>query len=78
MQILRGLDGDPRRRTIVAGVTRLARDLGITVVAEGVETPGEAEALRNIGIDLMQGYLFARPAFEALPAVAWDGGAPAS
>lgn len=76
MQLLRGVDADPRRRAIVSGVARLARDLGITVVAEGVETPAEAEVLREIGIDLMQGYLFARPALEALPEIAWDGAPP--
>ena len=39
------------------------------VLAEGVETPEELAALRGIGVSLMQGYYFARPAIEALPEV---------
>ena len=78
MDLIRGLDADPRRRTIVAGVAGIARDLGVTVVAEGVETAGEAAALQDIGITLLQGYFFARPALEALPPVTWEGPAGAA
>jgi EAL domain-containing protein (putative c-di-GMP-specific phosphodiesterase class I) len=42
-------------------VVELGHNLGITVVAEGVETPDTAEALAGIGCDIAQGYLFARP-----------------
>jgi EAL domain-containing protein (putative c-di-GMP-specific phosphodiesterase class I) len=73
MHLIRGLDTDPRRRVIVAGMARIARDLGIEVIAEGVETEAEREALRDIGIVLHQGYHFARPAVEALPPVPWLG-----
>ena len=41
----------------------------IQVIAEGVETTGERDALRDAGIHLMQGYLFARPAFQAVALV---------
>jgi len=71
MHLIRGLDADPRRRIIVGGTARIARDLGIEVVAEGVETQAELEALRDLGITLHQGYFFARPALEALPVVPW-------
>ncbi len=71
MHLVQGVDADPRRRIIVAGIARIARDLGIEVIAEGVETEGEVEALRGLGITLLQGYFFARPALEALPAVPW-------
>jgi EAL domain-containing protein (putative c-di-GMP-specific phosphodiesterase class I) len=37
------------------------------LIAEGIETVDEYNARRRCGIDLMQGYLFAKPAFEALP-----------
>lgn len=43
--------------------------MAIEVVAEGIETPAERDFLRDAGIRLMQGYLFARPAFRALAQV---------
>ncbi len=64
-----GVDTDPERRAAVAEVVAFAARLGTRVVGEGVETPGEARALRALGITLMQGYLFAPPGFEALPTV---------
>jgi len=46
---------------IVRSITRLARDLGLEVVAEGVERPAELELLREFGCEYAQGYLFSRP-----------------
>lgn len=66
MELTRGIDADRTRRSIVRGILAVCGDLGITPVAEGVETAAEARALRDLGITLMQGYLFARPALEAL------------
>ncbi|BAL93719.1 EAL domain-containing protein [Rubrivivax gelatinosus] len=66
MELTRALDARPRSRTIVQSLQRLCEELGITVIAEGVETPGERDALLDCGITLMQGWLFARPAFDAL------------
>lgn len=43
--------------------------LGCRVLAEGVETVGQYRVLRELGITLFQGYLFARPALEALPTI---------
>ena len=60
--LVRGMDTDPVRTRLVQLLAELCRDLGIFVVAEGVETAAEREALLNLGIDLQQGYLFARPA----------------
>ncbi|HEU0133536.1 MAG TPA: EAL domain-containing protein, partial [Allosphingosinicella sp.] len=62
-----GLESSLPRRIIVDGVARMCRQLGITLIAEGVETVAELEALRAIGIRYLQGYLFARPGFEHLP-----------
>ena len=45
--------------TIVGAVTRLAHDLGLTVIAEGVETPEERDAILRVGCDLAQGFFFA-------------------
>jgi EAL domain-containing protein (putative c-di-GMP-specific phosphodiesterase class I) len=41
--------------------------LDITVVAEGIETNEERDALRDLGITLQQGYRFARPSFASVP-----------
>ena len=49
----------------------MCRVLGIEVIAEGIETPGELRQLQELGIHLFQSYLFGRPAFEALPQVNW-------
>ncbi len=70
MDVLRGLDTDAGRHAIVSGVVAIARALDVTVLAEGIETPAEREALRALGINLMQGYHFAKPMLEALPPVA--------
>lgn len=70
MALIRGLDADRVKRTVVGGITRICQELGVAVLAEGIETEGESVAARDLGIRLQQGYLFARPAFEALSAPA--------
>lgn len=62
ISLVRGLDNDPVRRRLVQLLAELCSDLGIFVVAEGVETVPERDALVELGVDLLQGYLFARPA----------------
>ncbi|MDP1874905.1 EAL domain-containing protein [Phenylobacterium sp.] len=69
MELVRGLDESLPRRIIVAGIVRMCAELGINVIAEGIETEGELAALRAIGVRHIQGYLLARPAFESLPIV---------
>lgn len=69
MALIRSVDSDKNRRTIVRHVTRLCMDLGIEVIAEGVETVAERNTLLDLGIDLFQGYLFARPAFQSVGTV---------
>lgn len=65
MSLIRGLDKCFRKRAIVRSILSVcARDLDTRVVCEGVETAEELEALTEIGADLLQGYLFARPAAE--------------
>ena len=51
----------PRQASIVRAIIALARGLGLEVVAEGVETAEQADALHREGCDLIQGYHFARP-----------------
>lgn len=55
------LQNDARKRLFVSSVVELAHVLGIRVVAEGVETPSELRACRDVGCDLVQGYVIARP-----------------
>ena len=69
MELIRGIASSPQRQTIVAGVVVIAERLDVAVIAEGVETDAELRALRSIGIELFQGYLFAKPAVASLPAV---------
>jgi EAL domain-containing protein (putative c-di-GMP-specific phosphodiesterase class I) len=62
MSLIRGVDRDPTRRRLVRAIADLSRELGIRTVAEGVETAAERDALAELGCDLMQGFLFGRPA----------------
>ena len=61
-----GLGIDPDDSTIVEAVVNLGHSLGLSVVAEGVETPLQLTRLREIGCDRGQGYLFGRPRPAAL------------
>jgi EAL domain-containing protein (putative c-di-GMP-specific phosphodiesterase class I) len=61
MSLVRDADKNGTKQKIIRTVTRLANDMGILVVAEGVETGGERDALTELGCDLLQGFLFARP-----------------
>jgi EAL domain-containing protein (putative c-di-GMP-specific phosphodiesterase class I) len=69
MDLVRGVATDRVRRAIVGSVAQLARELGILVIAEGVETEAEMTCLKAMGLTLLQGYYFARPGFETLPSV---------
>jgi EAL domain-containing protein (putative c-di-GMP-specific phosphodiesterase class I) len=60
--LVRNIDSDPMRRRLVSMLVDLCGDMNIAVVAEGVETTQERDALVELGLDLFQGYLFARPA----------------
>ena len=66
-KLIQDIDASQPRRSIVRAVLSVCTDLAITPLAEGVETEAEYRTLRALGIDLFQGYLFARPGFEALP-----------
>jgi len=69
MLLVRDVHRRGPRQAITRGVLRTCEDLGIEVVAEGVETLDEYRWLADEGIHLFQGYLFAKPAFERLPEV---------
>lgn len=69
MALLRGIDTDTVRQRIVRNVISMCHDLGIRVVAEGIETRGERDFFLSHGVSLMQGYFFAKPAFKAIPVI---------
>jgi len=71
MALIRDIDTDRVKRTIVRNTLNMLRDLDIEPVCEGIETIGEHDALRDLGVSLMQGYLLAKPSVEALPPVSW-------
>jgi len=71
ISLIRGVDHLPVNCTIVDAILRMAEDLEIQVIAEGVETKAECDALRNMGVSLMQGFYFARPGLSWLPT--WTG-----
>ncbi|MBX3594567.1 bifunctional diguanylate cyclase/phosphodiesterase [Sphingomonas sp.] len=60
-KLTQDIAGSPRDRVVVRGVIDMARSLGLTVVAEGVETPEQLELLAKEGCQFYQGYLCAAP-----------------
>lgn len=72
MDLVRDIDRIPTKRQLVASMVRACDELGVEVVAEGVERVEELRVLRDFGCRLVQGYLFAHP--EAPFAdIAWPG-----
>ena len=61
ISIIRGIEGDPLRQSLVAGLCHFAAKMDCRLIAEGVETEAEADALRDLGVGLAQGYLFGEP-----------------
>lgn len=70
MSIVRDIDSSGPRQAIVAGVMQTCIDLGIDIIAEGIETAAEYRWCRKAGIARGQGYYIARPGYERLPAPA--------
>ncbi|MBR0846269.1 EAL domain-containing protein [Bradyrhizobium diazoefficiens] len=62
---IRNLTQQPRSSAIIAAIVTLARGLDMSVTAEGVETGEEFEALKALGVNFAQGYLFGRPQLVA-------------
>ncbi len=67
---VQGLVADPGDRAVVRAVVDIAHTLGLRVVAEGVEQEDQQGLLRRLGVDEVQGYLYARP-MPALDVVRW-------
>jgi EAL domain-containing protein (putative c-di-GMP-specific phosphodiesterase class I) len=61
MSLVRGVHAQPTKQTLVRTMIAMCRELGMQVVAEGIETADERDSIAEAGCDLLQGYLFARP-----------------
>jgi EAL domain-containing protein (putative c-di-GMP-specific phosphodiesterase class I)/CheY-like chemotaxis protein len=59
--LVRDIDRNRTKETLVRSLISACRDLGMLVVAEGIETPAERDLLASLGCDFLQGYLLARP-----------------
>lgn len=70
MGLIRGIDADPVRQTLVRSVLEACKNLGIGTIAEGIETTAERDTVLSLGCHLQQGYLFAKPA-EGFQTVNW-------
>src|SRR5439155_7477737 len=68
MSLVRDIDRHATKRRVVAAIATLCRELGGRVVAEGVETEAERDTVLGAGVELLQGYLYARPARGFPPA----------
>ena len=69
MSLVRGVNGNVLKQSVVRSMVRLAEELGILVISEGIESREERETLAALGCDLFQGYLFGKPARGFLPPV---------
>lgn len=68
MSLVRNVQTSPIRQKLIASMTTLCKDMGMRVVAEGIETLEERNAVRGLGCDLFQGYLLGRPGRGFVPA----------
>jgi EAL domain-containing protein (putative c-di-GMP-specific phosphodiesterase class I) len=70
MTLVRDIHQNAIKQKLVGSMARLCKDMGIAVVAEGIEIREERDSIIDLGCDLLQGYLIARPG-RAFPEVAW-------
>lgn len=77
MSLTRDIDTDPARRALARGLISFASDIGSDITAEGVETAGELEALRSLGVAKVQGYHLGRPGSLEDALIACRTGCPA-
>ena len=72
--LIADIDTCEKARVVVQAVIQLIKGVGCEVVAEAVETVAQADILRAMGCDTVQGFIFARPMFEE-EFLAWIGNA---
>ncbi|MEK6606780.1 MAG: EAL domain-containing response regulator, partial [Myxococcota bacterium] len=70
MSLVRNANEEPIKHKLIRSMIDLCREMKVLVVAEGVETPAERDMLVDMGCDLLQGYLFARPG-RGFPEPVW-------
>lgn len=68
-QLIDNIDQQLAKQAIVRGIIQVCEELGVGILAEGIETKNEYVWLNEMGINFFQGYYFARPKIETLPAV---------
>ncbi|MCB9730630.1 MAG: EAL domain-containing protein [Deltaproteobacteria bacterium] len=67
MALVRGIESHGPRQAIVRAIVSACEDLGMEIIAEGVETLDELSWCEDAGVSLFQGYLLGRPGFDCLP-----------
>jgi EAL domain-containing protein (putative c-di-GMP-specific phosphodiesterase class I) len=70
MGLVRDVQLYPTKQRLIRSMCNLCREMGMPLIAEGVETEDERDVLLGLGVDLFQGYLFARPG-PPWPGVSW-------
>ncbi|HJZ89112.1 MAG TPA: EAL domain-containing response regulator [Polyangia bacterium] len=70
LALIRDVDHEPTKQRLVRSLAGLCKDMGMLVLAEGVETAAERDMLAELGCELQQGFLFAKPA-PPFPDVTW-------
>ncbi|MGM0429913.1 MAG: EAL domain-containing protein [Pseudomonadota bacterium] len=66
MKLIRDVNENKVKQTLVRSIQQIGEELGIQLIAEGIETENEYKYLRDSGITLMQGYYFQKPMLEAI------------
>lgn len=72
MALVKNIDQSKARQAIVKGIFQTCSKLSVTIIAEGVERYEELSILQSLGIELFQGYYFAKPVFQGLATVPPD------
>ena len=65
--LVRGVDADASKRALITSLASVCRELEIELVCEGVETEAEGRCLLEVGVELLQGYFFAKPQVSFTP-----------
>jgi EAL domain-containing protein (putative c-di-GMP-specific phosphodiesterase class I) len=70
--LVHNIDKDKVRQAIIKGTLQVCKELSILTIAEGVSTQEELTCLQSLGIELFQGFYFAKPSFKSLATISWE------